>query len=291
MGKKTTYLRAVINKAVRETQRQFGGNVRKFMLAVALIITVAISRYFILGRSSAMNFLAELVVDSILVGGMFLFVLFLLNLLRAPRLIYYEQQNGTKVLEERIDELDKIIKRELVKASVNFEVYPRSSEGYASIKIFNNESRDLTGCYVKLEEVFVTAYVPNDIVYDGLEAINPNNYFISWAGGGGGNGYTTIERKNYSVLNVAKVVRSENWWFAFLFHKGEEKRLHRQGDYKIKISFRGLLDGKPIEPVEYRFVMSLSVKRVDENTNEIQFSMMELENERKPAKRRKKRIS
>lgn len=230
--------------------------------------------------------------DSVLfVVGKWVAVIFLLQYMltvtyfRASNNLYQTQKNIQVKQSRKITKLEKTVNQEFAKADIKFEVYERLSENYASVKIFNREDKDLTGCYVKVEGIFATFTPEQDKGFNKLEKINPNNYFVSWAGGDEGEGRKTIERKNHSILNVAKLTQEGIgvWGLQFLFHKGNAEYIWRPGDYKFKISLRGFLDDKPILPAEFEFITSLRVVRYDENNidagSEITLDMKEITNE------------
>jgi hypothetical protein len=84
-----------------ETEKLFG--TRLALLVVSIYsVTVGIARYYILGRSSALNFFLDLFVDSVLVGVLFIIFLSVINILRAPYLAGKELQKELERFEPSI---------------------------------------------------------------------------------------------------------------------------------------------------------------------------------------------
>jgi hypothetical protein len=84
-----------------ETEKLFGTRLALLVVSV-YSVTVGFARYYILGRSSAMNFFLDLLIDSVLVGVPFILFLSMVNILRAPYLAGKELQNELERFEPSI---------------------------------------------------------------------------------------------------------------------------------------------------------------------------------------------
>jgi hypothetical protein len=212
-------------------------------------------------------------------GILFLGLLFPFLFVHEAAKLHGQQDGKIQQRETEIEELKDIINQDLQKAKVRIETYPRESENYASLKIFNDESKDITKAYVKIESLLVNYSANPTREYDELSTINPNNYFVSWAGGDNGDGTSTVKIKDHAVLNVAKILKFDtgNWWLNILLHKGDNDKRYAAGEYKFKVSFRGILGDKPIRPEEFNFAVVLKMTQVGENSRRTEFYMKEIE--------------
>ena len=116
-----------------------------------------------------------------------------------------------------------------IKADIEVELYPRHQEGYASIKVHNNEHEDIlepTLSYLKFD-ISRHKYVPC------LQQYNGGNANISrWLGGE----EAKIDAKNYIVFNLAK---KKDHNFILLFDDGTESDAI-SGFYQVEV----MLDGR-----------------------------------------------
>ncbi len=169
---KKPFLRAIIDKAVQETRDQSSGSLKKIIFAIALFIMVAVSRYYILGRSSAINFILETFVDSIVVGGMFLVVFFIINLLRAPRLLYYDKQKELNELKEKWESFP--LPSKLIVTTLDDK--PNRGKMRSGIKIYNPTNHKVSEVKVSLDILW--RRVKQHVISVNSEISQSNRHFI-----------------------------------------------------------------------------------------------------------------
>jgi hypothetical protein len=162
------------------------------------------------------------------------------------------------------EQLEKI--KELSAAAtdmnIDFELFPRYADGYASIKVYNRESDDITDCTLSLLDALS---ITDDKTESILDKVNPDNAYISWGGGNTKKG--TIIGKNVATFNLAKC-NGDN--FLFLLDNGSERPL-ALGLHKFKIAIDGKVNGKKIKRksktcfIEYRVeILKIPVQDGDE---------------------------
>src|SRR5271157_509089 len=105
MEKKETFKSRVWSKFKEETGKFFGTYL-VFFFAGIYAITVGVARYYVFGRSSAMNYFQEWFVDAIMTGFLFFIVLSIVNLIRAPYLAGREIQKEKDELNYEITEIE-----------------------------------------------------------------------------------------------------------------------------------------------------------------------------------------
>ena len=139
--------------------------------------------------------------------------------------------------EKKLEDLTK----KTFDANVEIKLFPRQSEGYASIKIVNNEDEDIVNYAVYLLGVWGVDKDGNELPI--TEKVNPDNALISRGGGNATGG--EIRRRSEATFNVAL---HNDKSFYFLFDNGS-RRESEQGLYKLKIGFDGNLGDKFINRI------------------------------------------
>ncbi len=151
--------------------------------------------------------------------------------------IIYLPAMRDKGLNETIKQLTK----KNIDANIEIKLFPRQSEGYASIKIVNNEDEDIINYAVYLLGVWEVDKDGNELPI--TEKVNPDNALISRGGGNATGG--EIRRRSEATFNVAL---HNDKSFYFLFDNGS-RRESEQGLYKLKIGFDGNLGNKFINRI------------------------------------------
>jgi len=148
------------------------------------------------------------------------------------------------------------------KIEIDFELFPRYTDGYASIKVHNRDGNDITDCTLSLLDAQKVDESKTESI---LDKVNPDNAYISWGGGNTKKG--TIIGKSVSTFNLAKCNGDT---FLFLLDNGSEQPL-TSGLYKFKIAIDGKVNEKKINRksktcfVEYRVeILKIPVQDGDE---------------------------
>ncbi len=248
------YWREVINKAFAPAWSEFGMRVFIIGLALALLITAFSGLFAAFGIVPIPFFAFQIdrihagLQDFVAAIGI-LIILFLIMIWRIP----------AEMDEEKQEKIEGLIKK-TIDANIDIKIFPRQTEGYASIVINNRENDDIDNYAVYLLNV-------SKIDEDGNERaitdmVNPDNAFISQ--GGGNIGRDKIRRNDKSTFNIAL---QNGDTFLFLFNNGGKSPAD-QGLYKLEIGFDGDLDNKRINRItktcflEY-FTQILEIPRKD----------------------------
>jgi hypothetical protein len=166
-----------------------------------------------------------------------------------------------EIYKEKVETI-KELSAAATDAKIDFELFPRCSDGYASIKIHNQEDDDIDeGTLSLLSATRIIGEKAESI----LDRINPDSAYISWGGGNTKKG--TIIGKSVATFNLA-LHNKDN--FLFLLDNGSKQPVE-PGLYKLKVAIDGKINGKKIKRktktcfLEYRVeILKIPVQDGDE---------------------------
>jgi len=219
------------------TKTKILGSIYTGLYAVIIALVVTIARFQIFGRSSAMNYFSEFLVDFILAGGLFTIVYFFAYLIFiAPYKVGQGLENERKELEP-------------IKANIEIIIPPngfKKNDTVTLTVINKNKTADLEKCHARLEFIGSYSVINNEInwfKYD--DAQYQKN--ILWNIHGDDSGEITISADGKDVLNIATIT---DGGFDFLFHKNETYRMiirkGRPYNCLVELKLFGHLNGHPI---------------------------------------------
>jgi hypothetical protein len=155
-----------------------------------------------------------------------------------------------EIYKEKIETI-KELSAAAADVRLDFELFPRYFDGYASIKVHNQESDDIEECTLSLLSAIKINGEKTESI---LDRINPDNVYISWGGGYSKKG--TIIGKSAATFNLA-LHNEDN--FLFLLDNGN-KQLVEPGLYKLKVAIDGKKNGKKIKRKTKTFFLEYLVR-------------------------------
>jgi hypothetical protein len=162
-----------------------------------------------------------------------------------------------EIPKEIFIEMDKIINKfQNINrdANIQIHIFPRLKEGYASVRVINNEIEDIEDCILLLNEI--SKYENNEFINKTLE-INPDNEYILQSVDNYRKGI--IRGKTSTTYNLAHIEGDE----LFLLLNGEKKRKLDKGVYKIIMEFGGRIRGSNITRIKCQLYLEYKVEYFD----------------------------
>ena len=166
-------------------------------------------------------------------------IVFFFKLVFVPPKIHEEQENSIEQYKEQIALLETS-----ATVKVKVELFPRPKDGYASIKIHNEEIEDILKPELKYSEIDLIRGESSKQMFD---EINSGNAAISrWLGGQ----TAVIGGRDHIVFNLAKLEKHK---CLFLFDDGTKSPV-KWGLYKITVFLDGRIgiDEKKIERIIFK---------------------------------------
>jgi len=257
---KEKYIQDINQRIKQRFETRYG---TKKAITINIIVTVLLNfvlyflLFFLWGQDTAnqqiLSFLVlSLVLEIVIFGVSWIFWRFF----DVPAEINKEQA-------ERIKELSAAT----TDVKINFEMFPRDFDGFASIKVHNQESEEINECTLSLLNA---KRIVDDKTESILDIINPDSAYISWGGGNSKKG--TIIGKSVATFNLATHNKDD---FLILLDNGSKQPL-APGLYKLEIAIDGKINGKKFKRkskwcfLEYKVVM---LKIPDQDGDEINYAV------------------
>lgn len=243
MDKQKT-LRTLIREKTKEEMVNSFGSVRAGILAIIYASTVGFSRWFILGRNSATNYFLELIIDSVVVGGLFYIGLYVVNRFRAPYLV------GQDLLGKNIM-LEGLLESKELNLFVEQSSSTQSNEQgdiilYLLIDVVNQERRKI----VELDAHLTRIDQWTKQLQDGTVNDISTSYMgrLQWDDGS----YQVELKPDFPELKKLRIatLNCMSQEFKFIHKNLSRTRPHQQNArYRITINLKGKLEDDP----DYRF--------------------------------------
>ena len=235
------FLKIVFLRAWSETKGFFGWN-KKTLIVPLLFLVGLILDNKIRGGISAFDELVVAVLYGLIPIFLFALFLMLINILRAPSGIYYEQQRVIAKLENELFIRDTELDIDVVPDNP----IPSNTEQWVRLRIVNNEQYDIEGCFTELlgikkeGEQLLGVSLPIKFSWG---YTNPHI-----------EGFLDIVRGSSALLDVARTEYENNLlWFTTI--RGN-MFAQKSGVYKIQIHIGGEVSGVTKKPKNLRFSLT-----------------------------------
>lgn len=262
MDKQLTF-RAMVFKKFREEMVRFFGTAFALLNGIFYTVTLVVMRYFVLGKTYAINSSLGLLLDAIVVGIPYFVALCIINLLRAPYLAGKQLEDENKIFLEKISGFEKVLSTKKIEIiDVNAKLVTNNHvDVEARILLRNNSSSIMTGYYAVVEKIQYSKepfdaeeFIP--FPEDKMHLVFPGIAPIA---------YRTDSISPYDNFQIS-VVKTISGKTGFKFDTQESDHFnvfYKMGTYVVTVRIGGVFDGVGISKRIKLYILYYGPKSLD----------------------------
>ena len=260
MGTSKSFRQSVVEKTKQQTWEFLGKTPRSILLDISSIVVAAAAKFFF-GISAMNALIVEIIVDILAGSILFLIGLSVVNLIRAPRLVYYDQQKEIEKLRDKYERPPEII--------IEPRAYPALGQPKFACLTLRNDSKtkDIVNLRVKLTSL---EYIRDGSL--GMLALDPNSLIL--------NKVDRISANDEVKIDIAE---DRDHRLTLLFDDDKSptsiSKINRQVIVKEESAFRvgveisGMLEGGSVNTFPFTGNVALSKTLPDDLDKDVEFGL------------------